>query len=58
MDGKYVGSRPIKLRRSCWKDRNIDQVRYNLVYIRLIRFCFSKRIKLPLRIIAGRWKVS
>jgi hypothetical protein len=25
MDGKYVGSRPIKLRRSCWKERNIDQ---------------------------------
>lgn len=27
MDGKYVGSRPIKLRRSCWKDRNMDQVK-------------------------------
>lgn len=27
MDGKYVGSRPIKLRRSNWKDRNIDQVK-------------------------------
>jgi len=27
MDGKYVGSRPIKLRRSCWKDRNIEQVK-------------------------------
>jgi len=27
IDGKYVGSRPIKLRRSCWKDRNMDQVK-------------------------------
>jgi len=27
MDGKYVGSRPIKLRKSNWKDRNIDQVK-------------------------------
>ena len=26
MDGKYVGSRPIKLRKSNWKDRNIEQV--------------------------------
>lgn len=25
--GKYVGSRPIKLRKSMWKDRNIDVVR-------------------------------
>uniref|UniRef100_A0A8C5SRC0 RNA-binding protein 42 n=1 Tax=Laticauda laticaudata TaxID=8630 RepID=A0A8C5SRC0_LATLA len=27
MNGKYVGSRPIKLRKSMWKDRNIDIVR-------------------------------
>lgn len=27
MDGKYVGSRPIKLRRSNWKDRNIEVVK-------------------------------
>jgi len=27
MDGKYVGSRPIKLRKSNWKDRNIDVVK-------------------------------
>ncbi|XP_014668227.1 PREDICTED: RNA-binding protein 42-like [Priapulus caudatus] len=27
MDGKYVGSRPIKLRKSAWKDRNIDIVK-------------------------------
>ena len=27
MDGKYVGSRPIKLRKSVWKDRNIGVVR-------------------------------
>lgn len=25
--GKYVGSRPIKLRKSMWKDRNIEVVR-------------------------------
>lgn len=25
--GKYVGSRPIKLRKSMWKDRNLDVVR-------------------------------
>uniref|UniRef100_A0A3P9PY38 RNA-binding protein 42 n=1 Tax=Poecilia reticulata TaxID=8081 RepID=A0A3P9PY38_POERE len=27
MNGKYVGSRPIKLRKSMWKDRNIEVVR-------------------------------
>lgn len=27
MDGKYVGNRPIKLRKSTWKERNIDVVR-------------------------------
>lgn len=27
MNGKYVGSRPIKLRKSNWKDRNIEIVR-------------------------------
>lgn len=27
MNGKYVGNRPIKLRKSNWKDRNIDIVR-------------------------------
>ncbi|KAF9577507.1 hypothetical protein BGW38_007235 [Lunasporangiospora selenospora] len=27
MDGKYVGNRPIKLRKSQWKDRNIDIVK-------------------------------
>ncbi|XP_063798250.1 RNA-binding protein 42 [Pseudophryne corroboree] len=27
MNGKYVGSRPIKLRKSMWKDRNMDVVR-------------------------------
>ena len=27
MDGKYVGNRPIKLRKSNWKDRNIGVVR-------------------------------
>lgn len=27
MNGKYVGNRPIKLRKSNWKDRNIDVVR-------------------------------
>jgi len=28
MNGKYVGSRPIKMRKSNWKDRNIDVVRH------------------------------
>ena len=27
MNGKYVGSRPIKLRKSCWRDRSLDQVK-------------------------------
>lgn len=27
MNGKYVGSRPIKLRKSMWRDRNMDVVR-------------------------------
>ncbi|TKR60359.1 hypothetical protein L596_027616 [Steinernema carpocapsae] len=27
MDGKYVGNRPIKLRKSQWKDRNIEVVK-------------------------------
>ncbi|KAM6967926.1 RNA-binding protein 42 [Aplochiton taeniatus] len=27
MNGKYVGSRPIKLRKSMWKDRNMETVR-------------------------------
>ncbi|KAL4228945.1 RNA-binding protein 42 [Mactra antiquata] len=27
MNGKYVGNRPIKLRKSTWKDRNIDIVK-------------------------------
>ncbi|MCI4391326.1 hypothetical protein PGIGA_G00132850 [Pangasianodon gigas] len=27
MNGKYVGSRPIKLRKSTWKDRNLEIVR-------------------------------
>ncbi|XP_065154840.1 RNA-binding protein 42 [Paramisgurnus dabryanus] len=27
MNGKYVGSRPIKLRKSSWKDRNMEVVR-------------------------------
>ncbi|XP_046651908.1 RNA-binding protein 42-like [Daphnia pulicaria] len=27
MNGKYVGSRPIKLRKSNWKNRNIDEVK-------------------------------
>lgn len=27
MNGKYVGSRPIKLKKSNWKDRNVDVVR-------------------------------
>ncbi|KAM9851883.1 RNA-binding protein 42 isoform 1-T2 [Aulostomus maculatus] len=27
MNGKYVGSRPIKLRKSTWKDRNMEVVR-------------------------------
>lgn len=27
INGKYVGSRPIKLRKSNWKDRNIDVVK-------------------------------
>lgn len=27
VNGKYVGNRPIKLRKSTWKDRNLDQVR-------------------------------
>ncbi|XP_059500094.1 RNA-binding protein 42-like, partial [Stegostoma tigrinum] len=27
MNGKYVGSRPIKLRKSMWRDRNLDVVR-------------------------------
>jgi len=27
MNGKYVGSRPIKLRKSTWKERNIDMVK-------------------------------
>ncbi|XP_070548188.1 RNA-binding protein 42-like [Ptychodera flava] len=27
MNGKYVGNRPIKLRKSTWSDRNIDTVR-------------------------------
>jgi len=25
--GKYIGSRPVKLRKSTWKDRNIDVVK-------------------------------
>lgn len=28
MNGKYVGSRPIKMRKSNWKDRNIDVVKH------------------------------
>lgn len=27
LDGRYVGSRPIKLRKSNWKNRNVDMVR-------------------------------
>ncbi|XP_031561198.1 RNA-binding protein 42-like [Actinia tenebrosa] len=27
MNGKYIGNRPIKLRKSSWKDRNMDVVR-------------------------------
>ena len=27
LNGKYVGSRPIKLSKSNWKDRNIDLVK-------------------------------
>ncbi|KAF9318913.1 RNA-binding protein 42 [Podila horticola] len=27
MDGKYVGNRPIKLRKSQWKDRNVEIIR-------------------------------
>jgi len=27
MDGKYVGNRPIKLRKSAWKERSIAEVR-------------------------------
>ena len=27
LNGKYVGSRPIKLSKSSWKDRNVDQVK-------------------------------
>jgi RNA recognition motif-containing protein len=27
INGKYVGSRPIKMRKSNWKDRNVEQVR-------------------------------
>ena len=27
LNGKYVGSRPIKLSKSNWKDRNIEQVK-------------------------------
>lgn len=27
INGKYVGSRPIKLRKSTWRDRNVDVVR-------------------------------
>uniref|UniRef100_A0A1I7TWK6 RNA-binding protein 42 n=1 Tax=Caenorhabditis tropicalis TaxID=1561998 RepID=A0A1I7TWK6_9PELO len=27
MDGKYVGNRPIKLRKSAWKERNIDVIK-------------------------------
>jgi RNA recognition motif-containing protein len=27
MNGKYVGNRPIKLRKSNWQDRNIDIVK-------------------------------
>ena len=27
MNGKYVGSRPIKMRKSNWKDRNIEIVK-------------------------------
>jgi len=27
MNGRYVGSRPIKLRKSCWKNRSVDVVR-------------------------------
>jgi RNA recognition motif-containing protein len=27
MNGKYIGSRPVKLRKSTWKERNIDVVR-------------------------------
>jgi len=30
LNGKYVGSRPIKLRKSNWKDRNIDVARQKL----------------------------
>ena len=27
MDGKYVGNRPIKLRKSNWKERSLDVVK-------------------------------
>ena len=30
MNGKYVGSRPIKMRKSNWKDRNIDVVKHKI----------------------------
>lgn len=25
--GKYIGSRPVKLRKSTWRDRNVDVVK-------------------------------
>jgi hypothetical protein len=27
MNNKYIGSRPVKLRRSEWKDRNLHEVK-------------------------------
>ena len=30
MNGKYVGSRPIKMRKSNWKDRNIEVVKHKI----------------------------
>ena len=32
IDGKYVGSRPIKLRKSNWKDRNVEHVSWMVFF--------------------------
>lgn len=47
MDGKYVGNRPIKLRKSNWKERNLGKYSklLNKSYLYLLQKWFEKKTK-------------
>eukprot|EP00811_Abedinium_folium_P012995 NODE_22070_length_724_cov_2.969849.p3 GENE.NODE_22070_length_724_cov_2.969849~~NODE_22070_length_724_cov_2.969849.p3 ORF type:complete len:91 (-),score=36.69 NODE_22070_length_724_cov_2.969849:232-504(-) len=45
VDGRYVGNRPVRLKKSNWKEKNIDSTKNNNSGLKTLKYCVAQDSK-------------